>query len=90
LLSGHDTSVRPNFDLLLEAGLKPRDLRAHSDLLWNEAINDLVTRHLVWSDFEVEAKLKNIASEGLASHVEGRWGEQTARERQPPEGEVAT
>jgi hypothetical protein len=29
-------------------------------------------RHLSWSDFEVEAKLKNIASEGLARYVQGR------------------
>ena len=38
--------------------------------MWNEAVNDLVARHMAWSDFEVEAKLKNIASEGLAQHVE--------------------
>jgi UV DNA damage endonuclease len=38
--------------------------------MWNEAINDLVMRHLSWSDFEIEAKLKNIATEGLAHHVE--------------------
>jgi hypothetical protein len=37
--------------------------------MWNEAVNDLVAGHLAWSDFEVEAKLKNIASEGLARHV---------------------
>jgi hypothetical protein len=40
--------------------------------MWNEAINDLVMRHLSWSDFEIEAKLKNIATEGLAHHVERR------------------
>jgi hypothetical protein len=62
--------VRPDFRLLVEAGVKPKDLRAHSDLMWNEAVNDLVARHMAWSDFEVEAKLKNIASEGLAHHVE--------------------
>jgi UV DNA damage repair endonuclease len=70
LLADHDIYVRPDFQALVAAGVKPRDLRAHSDLMWNEAINDLVTRHMAWSDFEVEAKLKNIASEGLASHVE--------------------
>jgi hypothetical protein len=30
---------------------------------------------MAWSDFEIEAKLKNIASEGLAHHVEERWRE---------------
>jgi hypothetical protein len=38
--------------------------------MWNEAINALVARHLTWTDFEVEAKLKNRASEGLARYVE--------------------
>jgi UV DNA damage repair endonuclease len=72
LLPGHDIHALPDFKALVAAGIRPRDLRAHSDLMWNEAINDLVMRHLAWSDFEVEAKLKNIASEGLARHVERR------------------
>jgi UV DNA damage repair endonuclease len=69
LLPGHDIHVRPDFAALVAAGIRPKDLRAHSDLMWNEAVNDLVARHLAWSDFEVEAKFKNIASEGLARHV---------------------
>ncbi|WP_230533452.1 apurinic/apyrimidinic endonuclease family protein [Microvirga roseola] len=69
LLPDHDTRSLPDFKALVAAGIKPRDLRAHSDLMWNEAVSDLVARHLAWSDFEVEAKLKNIASEGLALHV---------------------
>lgn len=73
LLGDHDIHTRPDFDALLGTGIKPKDLRGHSDLMWNEAINDLVARHLAWSDFEVEAKLKNIASEGLARHVEELW-----------------
>ncbi|MBB4038973.1 UV DNA damage repair endonuclease [Microvirga flocculans] len=74
LLSGHDVRTLPSFKTLVEAGLKPKDLRAHSDLMWNEAVNDLVMRHLAWSDFEIEAKLKNLATEGLARHVEKRQG----------------
>jgi UV DNA damage repair endonuclease len=69
LLADHDVRVRPDYRTLTQAGIKSRDLRAHSDLMWNEAVNDLVAAHLSWSDFEVEAKLKNIASEGLARHV---------------------
>jgi UV DNA damage endonuclease len=70
LLVGHDIHVRPDFASLLASGVKPRDLRAHSDLMWNEAVNDLVARHMAWSDFEIEAKLKNLASEGIARYVE--------------------
>lgn len=70
LLPAYDIHALPDFRALTEAGIRPRDLRAHSDLMWNMAVNDLVARHLSWSDFEVEAKMKNIASEGLALHVE--------------------
>ena len=80
LLPDQDIEVLPDFQALVAAGFKPRDLRAHSDLMWNEAVNDLVVRHLSWSDFEIEAKLKNIASEGLAHHVERRQaGRQAAQ-----------
>jgi UV DNA damage repair endonuclease len=72
ILAGHDAAVLPDFDALLSAGWKPKDLRAHSDLMWNGAVSDLVIRHMEWSDFEVEAKLKNLASRGLARHAERR------------------
>jgi UV DNA damage repair endonuclease len=76
LLPDHPTDVKPDFEALVAAGLRPIDLRGHSDLMWNAAVNDLVARHMAWSDFEVEAKLKNIASEGLARHVaRGRGAE---------------
>jgi UV DNA damage endonuclease len=75
LLADHDVQVRPEFAALVARGIKPKDLRAHSDLMWNEAVNDLVASHLAWSDFEVEAKSKNLASAGLARHVERRWSE---------------
>ncbi len=78
LLSAQDIDTLPDFKALVEMGIKPKDLRAHSDLMWNEAINDLVGRHLAWTDFEVEAKLKNIASEGLAQHVQNMSGEARA------------
>lgn len=71
ILPDHDIHMRPDFEALMAAGIKPKELRGHSDLMWNVAVNDLVARHLAWTDFEVEAKLKNIASEGLARHVEG-------------------
>ncbi|WP_262028392.1 UV damage endonuclease UvsE [Microvirga sp. Mcv34] len=74
LLPDPDMDTLPDFEALVAAGIKPKDLRAHSDLMWNRAINDLVMRHLSWSDFEIEAKLKNIASEGLAHHLTLRQG----------------
>src|SRR5215211_1662247 len=72
LLPDHDIFALPDFAALTASGVKAKDLRAHSDLMWNEAVNDLVAEHLVWTDFEVEAKFKNIASEGLARHIEQR------------------
>jgi UV DNA damage repair endonuclease len=72
LLIGHDIGARPDFVALVGSGIKRRDLRAHSDLMWNEAVNDLVAAHLAWCDFEVEAKGKNLASEALARHIERR------------------
>src|SRR3954470_21235832 len=74
LLPDHDIYLLPDFAALTASGIKAKDLRAHSDLMWDEAVNDLVADHLVWTDFEVEAKFKNIASEGLARHVERRRG----------------
>ena len=73
LLQGHSPDVRPDFAELTASGIKPKDLRGHSDLMWNDAVNALVGEHLAWADFEVEAKSKNLTSEGLARHVERQW-----------------
>lgn len=69
-LPGHDPDRLPSFTALVARGLKIRDLRAHSDMMWNRAVNDLVGRHLAWTDFEIEAKSKNLAAEQIARHVE--------------------
>jgi len=69
LLPDHDKLTLPDYAALSEAGHKSRDLAAHSDMMWNEALNDLVGRHLAWSDFEIEAKSKNHASVGLARQI---------------------
>jgi UV DNA damage repair endonuclease len=61
----------PNYAELSSAGFKASELRGHSDLMWNRAVNDLVAAHLAWCDVEVEAKAKNLASAGLAEHVRG-------------------
>lgn len=59
----------PDHAALVADGASMRDLRSHSDMMWNRAVNDLVARHLSWSDFEIEAKSKNLASEQIAAHV---------------------
>lgn len=69
LLAGHDPEERPDFAALAAAGVTARDLRGHSDMMWNRAVNALVARHLAWSDFEIEAKLKNLASQDLARQI---------------------
>lgn len=69
LLVGHDPGALPDFAALIDADLSRRDLAAHSDLMWNAGINDLVARHFAWTDFEVEAKGKNRASTALAAWI---------------------
>ena len=68
-LTDHDPNALPNFMLLEGAGLGASKLRGHSDRMWNRAVNEFVARHLVWTDVEVEAKAKNLASADLAAHV---------------------
>jgi UV DNA damage repair endonuclease len=69
LLAPHPADALPDFAALLARGVKRRDLYAHSDTMWNDAINAWTARHLAWTDIEVEAKLKNLASARLAAAV---------------------
>lgn len=69
LLPGHALDALPDFAALAAAGVSARDLRAHSDTMWNSAVNAWVGRHLAWTDIEVEAKFKNIASHQLADQL---------------------
>jgi UV DNA damage endonuclease len=68
-LTDHDPAVLPDFVALERGGLAASKLRGHSDRMWNSAVNDFVARHLAWTDVEVEAKAKNLASTDLAEHV---------------------
>jgi len=72
LLEGYDPDVLPDFAALNAGGLSASKLRGHSDRMWNRAVNRLVERHLAWTDVEVEAKAKNLASADLAAHVRER------------------
>jgi UV DNA damage repair endonuclease len=68
-LTDHDPDTLPDFMLLESGGLGASKLRGHSDRMWNSAVNDFVALHLAWTDVEVEAKAKNLASGDLAAHV---------------------
>lgn len=62
LLSGHSTTERPDFAKLEEQGFKKGKLRAHSDYMWNTAVNDWASSFRDNFDIMVEAKMKNLAS----------------------------
>jgi UV DNA damage repair endonuclease len=70
VLVDHDASALPDFAALEAAGHKASKLRGHSDRMWNSAVNALMARHLAWTDIEVEAKAKNLASRDLVLAVE--------------------
>ena len=57
--------VRPDFQTLLEQGYKKAKLRAHSDFMWNDAVNDWALEFLPYADIMVESKAKNLASIAL-------------------------
>jgi UV DNA damage endonuclease len=65
VLVGHDRSVRPDLAELLARGFKKQKLRAHSDMMWNDACNDWVLGFADNFDIQCEAKGKNLASEQL-------------------------
>ena len=69
LLPDHAPDVLPDLTALVAVGHPAHKLRAHSDTMWNTAVNDWVIGHLAWTDIEVEAKLKNVASLQLAERV---------------------
>lgn len=62
ILVGHSITNRPDLNQLLENGYKKAKLRAHSDFMWNNALNEWAYEHWQWADVIVEAKAKNLAS----------------------------
>ena len=56
---------RPNMANLLEQGYKKAKLRAHSDYMWNRAVNDWALEFNDYADIMVESKCKNLASIAL-------------------------
>ena len=56
---------KPDFASLLEQGYKKGKLRAHSDYMWNNAVNDWALEFLEYADIMVESKCKNLATIAL-------------------------
>ena len=65
VLVGHDVIAAPDYNLLLESGHKKSKLRAHSDFMWNNAVNEWALSFWDQFDIMVEAKAKNLASARL-------------------------
>jgi UV DNA damage repair endonuclease len=61
----HSPWVKPDLSELLSQGYKKQKLRAHSDFLWNTAVNDWALTFAEHWDIQVEAKAKNLATETL-------------------------
>jgi UV DNA damage repair endonuclease len=71
LLTDHDPDQLIDIDQQLAKGFKKNKLRAHSDFMWNRAVNDWCRQHWEWADVQVEAKGKNLASAKLFNHWQG-------------------
>jgi UV DNA damage endonuclease len=65
-LVNHSCDERPSYHTLIESGYKRGKLRAHSDFMWNHALNTWAYTHNEWADVMVESKGKNLASFKLA------------------------
>lgn len=72
VLVDHDPNTRPDLAALLAAGHKKQKLRAHSDFLWNRAVNEWALTFTENFDIQVEAKGKNLATDQLHQ----QWQEQ--------------
>jgi len=70
-LVDHDPESMIDIDHLLTQGYKKAKLRAHSDFMWNRAVNRWAQQHWEWADVMVEAKGKNLASTDLFNRWQG-------------------
>ena len=73
VLTGHPLDVQPDMDILLAGEYKKAKLRAHSDYMWNNAVNDWALSFLPHADIMVESKAKNLASIALHKYYEGEY-----------------
>jgi UV DNA damage repair endonuclease len=70
-----DPDKKPTMDMLLADGYKKAKLRAHSDFMWNNAVNDWALEFLDYADIMVESKAKNLASINLHKYWVGDYNE---------------
>jgi len=70
VLVNHSETQRPNMASLLETNYKKAKLRAHSDYMWNNAVNDWAKEFWDTADIMVESKMKNLASIKLHKYFE--------------------
>ena len=92
LLSLHSKRVRPDFRSLESQGYKKAKLRAHSDYMWNDSVNDWALEFLEYADIMVEAKCKNLASINLYKYYKGNDNElskQDVRQQYPRAYDIA-
>ena len=75
ILVGHADDKLPNMQELLEQGFKKAKLRAHSDFMWNSAVNDWALSFLNHADIMVESKAKNLASISLHKYYTEKHNE---------------
>lgn len=64
-LVDHVSNVKPDLSALLAQGYKKQKLRAHSDFMWNVAVNEWAMTFADQWDIQVEAKGKNLARDQL-------------------------
>ena len=88
LLSLHSKRFRPDFRSLESQGYKKAKLRAHSDYMWNDAVNDWALEFLEYADIMVEAKCKNLASINLYKYYKGNDNELLKQDVRAPEQET--
>ena len=69
IVTNHAIDARPNMELLLESGHKKQKLRAHSNFMWNRAVNQYVSEFWPRFDIQVESKAKNLASMALYNEL---------------------
>ena len=69
VLQGHASTLRPDYQVLLQQGYKKAKLRAHSDFMWNTACNDWALSFSEQFDIMVESKAKNLSSIDLYNYA---------------------
>ena len=68
----HRRDMRPNYQTLVEAGLKRGKLRAHSNSYWNKACNEWAWSFTEDFDIMCESKFKQVASIDFYNSMTGK------------------